>query len=46
VELAHRNHGGFQRIDGARDDRLQRGDQLRADQNRIDAHMRPRRVTA
>ena len=36
----------FQRIDGARDDRLQRRDQLRADQNGIDAFVRTRGVTA
>ena len=46
VEFAHRNHRGFQRIDAARHDRLQRRDQLRADQHGIDAFVRPRRVAA
>ena len=46
MELAHRDDGGIQRIDAARHDRLQRGDQLRADQHGIDAFVRPRGVAA
>ena len=46
VELAHRNHRGVQRIDGARHDRLQGLDQLRPDQDGIDAFVRTRRVAA
>ena len=37
---------GLQRIDVARHDRLQLIDDLRADQHRVDAEMRPRRVAA
>ena len=46
VKFAYGNHSRFQRIDAARHDRLQRADQLRADQNGIDAFVRTRRVAA
>ena len=46
MELADRDHGGVQGIEGPRDDRLQGGDQLRADQHGIDALVRARGVAA
>ena len=46
VELGDRDHGGFQRIDVARHDRLQRVDDRRAHHDRIDRGVRPRRVAA
>ena len=46
MEFADRDHGQLQRIDGARDDRLQGADHLRADQHGVDAFVRPRRVAA
>ncbi|TDN00398.1 hypothetical protein CEE86_12995, partial [Lactobacillus crispatus] len=46
MEFANRDHGGIERIDAARHNRLQRGDELRADHHGIDAFVRPRRVAA
>ena len=46
VELADRDHGGVQGIEGPRDDRLQRGDELGADEHGIDALVRARGVAA
>ena len=46
MDLADRHDGGFQRIDVARDDRLDLIDDLRAHQHAVDRHMRPRRVAA
>ena len=46
LEHADRDHGGLQRIDVARHHRLQLVDDLGADQDGIDAQMRPRRVAA
>ena len=46
VEFAHRNNRRFQGIDAARHDGLQGRDQLRADQNGIDAFVRTRRMSA
>ena len=46
LEHADRHHRGLQRIDVARHDRLQLVDDLGADQDGVDAQMRPRRVAA
>jgi hypothetical protein len=46
LKHADRDDCGFQRIDIARDDGLQLVDHLRADQDRVDGKMRPRRVSA
>jgi hypothetical protein len=46
LKHADRDHRRVQRIDIARDNGLKLVDHLRADQDRIDAKMRPRRVPA
>ncbi len=46
VEHADRNHRRLQRVDVARDDRLDRVDDLRADEHGVDGEMRPRGVAA
>ena len=46
LEHADRHHRGLQRIDIARHHRLQLVDDLGADQNGVDALLRPRRVAA
>jgi hypothetical protein len=46
LEPADRDDRGLQRVDVARHDRLQLVDDLRPDQDCIDAEMRPSRVPA